>query len=201
MCCDGCITTTTTVLPVPLTNCCNVDCRSFLVGGRSLPPSSKVASPVHIIFFFFFCQFRFYLHTNLFCFFMNIVIVTYLSTFLLIQDTGAIHWKVACRLGQPPMNDYIHLNVSTHHDHCSGLFSDIFTTAADRLGLSYTVTPTDSDISKLMANETGYDLVIAFHTVTPDKLVQYDYSAVIMESYNVIALRPAYRKSQGDFSA
>eukprot|EP00759_Apiculatamorpha_spiralis_P037112 PhF_6_TR37130/c0_g3_i6/m.54607 len=103
--------------------------------------------------------------------------------------------QVGCRPGQPPLADF-----STIENKCTGLFAEVFTIAADRAKLAYNMSWFNSDISTALT--TGdYDVIIAFHTINPSRLKQYDFSSPLMSSDNIIVLNPSYRHTDGSLDS
>eukprot|EP00759_Apiculatamorpha_spiralis_P049983 PhF_6_TR4466/c0_g1_i4/m.6079 len=128
-----------------------------------------------------------------------VVVLLLLISCLTPAATTSKPVRVACRLGQPPINDAD----SVKSTQCVGYFADVFYRAASAINMNYTMTMIDqSDLDPLLQidanNNSVYDLIIAFHTVTPARLLLYDFSIAVMQSSDMVALRPTFTAASGD---
>ena len=108
--------------------------------------------------------------------------------------------RVLCQGGQPPYSDE-NREVGAARA-CEGLFADMFYTIADRMGLTYTMTvlhTTEID-SRLEVNATTgaseFDMAIAFHTVSPERLRTIDFSVTVYQTDYKIALLPEFKQER-----
>eukprot|EP00759_Apiculatamorpha_spiralis_P059418 PhF_6_TR997/c0_g1_i3/m.1969 len=114
----------------------------------------------------------------------------------LVATCNAVDLRVACRSGQPPFNDV----VSTNSQTCQGMFSDLFKLVAKQANLTYEMThltTANIDPFLMVQNNTSsstFDVVIAFHSVTPARMKLYDFSIVVMQSTDSLALTSDYAR-------
>jgi ABC-type amino acid transport substrate-binding protein len=109
-----------------------------------------------------------------------------------VQSAVPPDMVVACRRGQVPFNDAIGAK-------CEGLLAQIFQKIVTSANLTYTMDIVEGDIDPLLtSNATSsakYDLVIAYHTVTPDRLKLFEFSTVVLHSTDSVSLLPKYKKT------
>eukprot|EP00759_Apiculatamorpha_spiralis_P037111 PhF_6_TR37130/c0_g3_i5/m.54606 len=106
-------------------------------------------------------------------------------------------WKVLCRRGQPPINDFANVT-----NDCVGLFAELFTTIATRLKMQYQLTVVDSSVDPYLnlTSTDPHDAAITFQTITPDRMLLYDFSSAVLRSQDVIVLQPKYLQREGSIT-
>uniref|UniRef100_A0A7S1ME98 Solute-binding protein family 3/N-terminal domain-containing protein n=1 Tax=Neobodo designis TaxID=312471 RepID=A0A7S1ME98_NEODS len=107
--------------------------------------------------------------------------------------------RAGCQMGKPPFSDaHGHVITATK---CEGLFADVFYLAMQRLGQNFTMTMIDDDdVGQYVTvnnatNTTQYDIIVAFHTVTPDRLNTFDFSISMYQTQYRAGLLPEFHKS------
>ena len=122
-----------------------------------------------------------------------------LAILLTVDTAHAYTLRAACRLGQPPFND-AHLDAHHKDSLCVGLFADLFYAAMSRLNISFTMDMLDESnidpylIVNKTTNTSRYDIIIAFHSITPARMELYDFSVPAGESSDSVALLPQFQK-------
>eukprot|EP00759_Apiculatamorpha_spiralis_P032863 PhF_6_TR34185/c0_g1_i1/m.50051 len=110
---------------------------------------------------------------------------------------GPLHsLRAACRMGQPPFNDAISTKNTSR---CEGMMATLFNQVAAETGIQVTWMGNldQSNIDNFLivdpkTNQSVYDVIITFHTVTPTRMIMYDFSVTVVASSDTVALRPSY---------
>ena len=112
--------------------------------------------------------------------------------------------RVGCQVGQAPFNDVGHGNSS-----CHGLFYDVFARVCARANISFNITVLNTDQvdqfimpnASLGGGATTLDALIAFHTITPERMEYTDFSIVMYETGYRIALNPSFHQPAGSITS
>lgn len=116
-----------------------------------------------------------------------------------VSLVGAVDLRVACRRGQPPFIDSP-LNTSAS---CQGMLFEAWKQIVARTNWSYSLEVIEGNAMEpfiVVNSATGqsrFDIILAFHTITPSRLQVHDFSVAIVQSDDSVELAPKYLKSGG----